>query len=179
MAAQAVRESLNAANAVTMLRLAAVPLIIWLLIAGLGSAAVVVYILAGLTDLVDGWLARRLGQVTDLGTLLDPLVDRIFIIAVLVSVAAVTGSPPWWAVGVLIGRDAFLLIGFRLVERQSGDRLPVSFIGKVSSTLLMVSLALLMAEIVGADLVFFGALVLALLTGLDYLLKGMKSLTER
>ena len=80
-----------------------------LIVVGDYVAALILLILASLTDLLDGYLARRLGQVTRLGQLLDPAADRLYIFAALLGLAA-NQLVPWWIVVVIVARDVFLLV---------------------------------------------------------------------
>ena len=96
-------------NVLSMLRLALVPPFLVLIVLGDYVAALILLIVASLTDLLDGYLARRLGQVTRLGQLLDPAADRLYIFAALVGLAA-NQLVPWWIVVVIVARDVFLLI---------------------------------------------------------------------
>src|SRR6185436_13484175 len=96
-------------NVLSMLRLALVPVFLVFIVIGDYVSALVVLIVASLTDLLDGYLARRLGQITRLGQLLDPAADRLYIFAALVGLAA-NSLVPWWIVVVIVARDVFLLI---------------------------------------------------------------------
>ena len=130
-------------NALSMLRLALVPVFLLLLVARDYVSALVVLVVASLTDLLDGFLARRLGQVTRLGQLLDPAADRLYIFAALVGLAA-GGLVPWWIVIVIVARDVFLaVLGIVLANHGYGP-LPVHQLGKVATFALFFGLPVIM-----------------------------------
>jgi CDP-diacylglycerol---glycerol-3-phosphate 3-phosphatidyltransferase len=113
---------LNVPNALSMLRLL-LALVVGVLIE-LGSylPALIVFVIAASTDFVDGWWARRFNQVTKLGRILDPFVDKIIITAALIALVGAPGSQvPAWMVTIIIGRE-FLVTSIRaMVEGQGGD----------------------------------------------------------
>lgn len=130
-------------NVLSMLRLALVPVFLVLIIAGGYVAALVVLVVASLSDLLDGFLARRLGQVTRLGQLLDPAADRLYIFAALVGLAA-NRLVPWWIVVVIVARDVFLLaLGIVLANHGYGP-LPVHQLGKVATFALFFGVPVIM-----------------------------------
>ncbi|QAY75028.1 CDP-alcohol phosphatidyltransferase family protein [Agromyces protaetiae] len=126
-----------------MLRLALVPVFLWLLVEGDYIPALVVLVTASLTDLLDGFLARRLGQITRLGQLLDPAADRLYIFAALIGLAA-RDLVPWWLVAVIVLRDVVLLgLGVVLANHGYGP-LPVHQLGKVATFALFTGLPVIM-----------------------------------
>lgn len=130
---------LTAANLITVVRLAGLPLFVWLVLAreayglGLLVAAVV-----GTTDWVDGYVARRFDQVTRLGRFLDPLVDRLLLATVGVTLV-VAGLAPLWLAGLVVLRDA-LLLGAVGVLFRGVPPMPVNRTGKTATALLMAGL---------------------------------------
>ena len=119
-------------NILSMLRLALVPVFLVFIVLGDYVAALVILVIASLTDLLDGYLARRLRQVTRLGELLDPAADRLYIFAALVGLAA-NELVQWWIVVVIVARDVFLLsLGVVLANHGYGP-LPVHQLGKVAT----------------------------------------------
>ena len=132
----------TAPNAITAVRLALVPACGWLLYGGHWVAGSGLTALVGATDWVDGWLARRTGQVSRLGQLMDPFADRLLILAVAVALLA-RGVLPWPAAGLLVARDVALLVGF-LVLRRLGVRPPeVVPVGKAATFVLLWALPVL------------------------------------
>ncbi|WP_286309192.1 CDP-alcohol phosphatidyltransferase family protein [Agromyces mangrovi Wang et al. 2018] len=129
-----------------MLRLALVPVFLGLIVAGLDIAALVVLVVASLTDLLDGYLARRLGQVTRLGQLLDPAADRLYIFAALLGLAF-RDLVPWWIVAVIVARDVgIVLLGIVLANHGYGP-LPVHLLGKVATFALFFGLPVILLGI--------------------------------
>ncbi len=125
------------ANAVTVLRLLAIPVYLVLVLAT-DHRAIAAWLLGvlGATDWVDGFLARRLHQVSALGKVLDPTADRILVVAGLVSVAVV-GAVPWWFAGLTLAREV-IVSGVTLVLAALGARrIDVLYWGKVSTFALM------------------------------------------
>jgi len=126
-----------------MLRLALVPMFLVLIVVGGYVSALVVLVVASLSDLLDGYLARRLGQVTRLGQLLDPAADRLYIFAALVGLAA-NGLVPWWIVVVIVARDVFLLVLGVVLASHGYGPLPVHQLGKVATFALFFGVPVIM-----------------------------------
>ncbi|MGI8699469.1 MAG: CDP-alcohol phosphatidyltransferase family protein [Mycobacteriales bacterium] len=124
---------LTAPNALSLLRLLGIPLFLYLLLARRADgAAVAVLMVSGFTDYLDGRIARSWGQYSRLGALLDPLVDRLYVVATMVGLTLRHVVPLWVPVG-LIARDV-LLAGFLPVLRRRGyGPLPVHFLGKAAT----------------------------------------------
>ena len=131
-------------NFVTFARLLGVPIFLYLLFgAHQEVAAAIVLGVGGTSDWVDGFLARRLGQVSRLGELLDPLADRLYIIATLIALS-IRGVLPWWFTIALLAREAFLA-GVLLVLRRNGyGPPPVHYLGKAATFLILGALPLLL-----------------------------------
>ena len=136
------RRVLSVPNALSFARLATVPVIIWLFVVDETNVAVAIYAATAWTDFFDGYLARRLNQVTELGKLLDPLADRIFIIALAVALVATDALPLWLALGI-VARDLLLLAAFPFIDKKGVRRIRVSFAGKTATAALLVGLTLI------------------------------------
>lgn len=136
-------------NALSLLRLLGVPFFVWV-VAGRQApvAGFLVLVIAGVTDFLDGYLARRLHQTSRIGALLDPLVDRLYIAATLVVLAA-TSVIPWWLVGLLVAREVMLLGTVPLLRRAGVVALPVSRLGKAATFALMWGFPLLLLGSLG------------------------------
>jgi cardiolipin synthase (CMP-forming) len=133
---------LTVPNAVTLLRLVLMPVCAWLLATAHFGAGLVLTAVVGATDWVDGWLARRIGQVSRLGQLLDPLADRLLIASVVVALL-VREVLPWQVVVLLLARDLVLLIGWPLLRRRGVQPPEVVWIGKAATFDLLCALPLL------------------------------------
>jgi cardiolipin synthase len=131
-------------NLLSVLRLAGVPLMLWLLLGPQEYGwAIVVLAVGGITDWADGKLARVLGQYSRIGALLDPAVDRLYILAALIALG-VRGIVPWWAVGLLVARDLVLGATLPLLRRRGYGPYPVTYLGKGATFLLLYAFPLLL-----------------------------------
>jgi cardiolipin synthase len=120
-------------NALSLLRLLLIPVFLWLvLVTRADFAAVLVLTLSGITDWADGAIARRTGQSTRLGRILDPLVDRLTIAATLIGLA-LRELIPWWLVALLAARELLLLALVPALRRRGLIALPVHYLGKAAT----------------------------------------------
>ena len=120
-------------NIISMIRIAAVPWFLWLLL-GADDPAFAGWVLVaiGATDWIDGFLARRLNQVSELGKMLDPVADRLAIVAALVG-GWIAGVLPWWVAGLLLVREVLVgLLTLYLASRTS-ERIEVRYLGKAAT----------------------------------------------
>jgi cardiolipin synthase len=165
-------------NLISLGRLVGVPLFLWLFL-GLHEDvwAVVVLAIGGTTDWVDGYLARRLGQVSRLGELLDPLADRLYILATLLALT-VREVVPIQLTLALLAREALLLASLPVLRRYGYGPPPVHYLGKTATFILLVAFPMLLlahasdaaatwAHPVGWGLAWWG-LVLYWIAGLMY-----------
>lgn len=130
-------------NILSFFRLALVPLFLAFIIVGEDALALLVLIVSSITDFLDGYLARRLNQVSRLGQLLDPAADRLYIFAALIGLAW-RDVLPWWLVAVILARDVMLAILGVILANHGYGPLPVHHLGKVATFCLFVALPLLM-----------------------------------
>lgn len=136
---------LNVPNALSVLRLLGVPLFLWLLLVEHSDAwALVVLMVSGFTDWLDGKLARLLNQQTRLGELLDPAADRLYMIAVPIAFG-VREILPWWVIGLLIGREVVLAGTIPFLRSRGVTTLPTLYLGKAATMALMYALPMLLA----------------------------------
>jgi cardiolipin synthase len=129
-------------NAVTLVRLLLMPVCAWLLATGEFGWGLVLTALVGSTDWVDGWLARRTGQVSRLGQLLDPLADRLLIVSVAIALV-IQEVVPWQAAALLLLRDLVLLCGWPLLKRRGIEPPEVVLLGKAATLVLLIALPVL------------------------------------
>ncbi len=120
---------LTVPNALSVLRLVGVPLFLWLLLRGDDGWALVTLALSGITDYLDGKIARHFHLVSRVGQLLDPIADRLYIISTLLGMAW-RDIIPWWIVVVLLLREAFMAVLMLALKRVGQIGLPVHFVGK-------------------------------------------------
>jgi cardiolipin synthase len=132
-------------NALSVLRLVLVPVFLYLLLGIHADAwAVAVLMVSGFSDWADGKIARLVdNQSSRLGALLDPAVDRIYMLVVPVAMA-IDGIVPWWIVLTLIGRDAVLAATLPVLRSRGLTALPVTYIGKAATFALMSGLPLIL-----------------------------------
>jgi CDP-diacylglycerol--glycerol-3-phosphate 3-phosphatidyltransferase len=161
----------------TVTRIVAVPLLIVFLISSSRVHAVIaaaIFILASLTDWLDGVIARRRNQVTTLGTLLDPIADKLLVAAALVSLLQIDKVAAWMVV-VIIGRE-LAVTGLRAVAAGVGVIVPASRLAKWKTVSQYVAITMLIIEKgvgsapfhVGATAVLWAALVLTVISAVDY-----------
>ncbi|HEX6232033.1 MAG TPA: CDP-alcohol phosphatidyltransferase family protein [Jiangellaceae bacterium] len=135
---------LTVPNVLSVIRLLGVPLFLWLvLVREADGWAVLVLAVSGVTDYLDGKLARRWNQVSRVGQLLDPLADRLYILSTIVALTLREIIPVWFAV-LLIARDVFLLLLVPVLRRRGLTALPVHFLGKAATFCLLYALPLLL-----------------------------------
>jgi cardiolipin synthase (CMP-forming) len=129
-------------NLITLARLCAVPLAFWLVLDRAMGAAFGLFVAAGASDAVDGWLARRLNGVTRLGTMLDPVADKALLVTMYVTLAAV-GALPTWLATLVVFRD-LVIVGGIVVLGLLGQPVVIRplFVSKVKTVLQIVLVAL-------------------------------------
>ena len=180
---------LNLANAVTVLRIAMVPFFAVALMADGGHTvrwrlvATVIFAVAAATDRVDGLIARRSGQVTDLGKLLDPIADKLLVGTALV-LLSVLGDLWWWVTVVVLVRElGITLMRFSLLRYLV---LPASRGGKAKTVVQSVAIGLWLLPLshlpsaveLAAVVMMWVAVAITVLTGLDYVLGGLRAKRE-
>lgn len=178
-------------NALTALRAVGIPCFLWALFAADQNRdllAIGILIIAGATDYLDGRLARALNQSSRLGELLDPLVDRLYIAAVVIGLT-IRGVIPLWLLIILIARDLILATTLPGLYRAGKGPLPVTFLGKAATLNLLYAFPLLLlgeqegaigdwAAIFATAFAGWGVL-LYLLTGIQYFLAARSLITRR
>ncbi len=128
------------ANGITLARLLGLPLFVWL-VAGQGAygMGVLTLFVVGTTDWIDGYVARRFDQVTRVGKLIDPLIDRALIATAALTLLAI-GFIPWWIVAAVVGRDVVLLLAGFVIFRGANPNIPVSNLGKFATACLLLGI---------------------------------------
>ena len=131
-------------NLLSLVRLAGVPVFLWLVLGPEADMwALGLLMLSGLTDWADGYLARRLDQYSTLGEILDPVADRLYILAVVIGLA-MRDIVPWWIAIVLPARDIFLWCLVPFLRTRGYSALPVHFLGKAATFNLLYAFPLLL-----------------------------------
>lgn len=138
-------------NLISFVRLVGVPLFLYLfLVARADVAAVVVLAIGGTSDWVDGWVARRMRQVSRLGELLDPLADRLYILATLLAFTA-RDVVPWQFTAALLARELLLLGSLGVLRRHGYGPPPVHYVGKTATFLLLAAFPILLLAAAAPD----------------------------
>jgi CDP-diacylglycerol--glycerol-3-phosphate 3-phosphatidyltransferase len=167
-------------NALTVFRLVLVPVFVWLLVTaddGHSWPAAIVFGVAGVTDQLDGWLARRLHVESEFGKVADPLADRLMIDAAVI-LLVIDDRLPWVALIVILARDLLLVGGYKLVVPR-GYELSVNFLGKAATWLLYAALAFVMVTPKGTDWplwLFWAGLALAVAAAALYVRSAWREL---
>jgi CDP-diacylglycerol--glycerol-3-phosphate 3-phosphatidyltransferase len=167
-------------NAITILRLALIPVFVVVLITADGGRswpAALIFGVAGVSDQIDGWLARRWQVESAFGRIADPLADRLMIDAAVILLVVEHHRLPWIALALVLARDGLLLAGYKLIVPH-GYELSVNFLGKVATWFLYAALGFLMVTHTGADWplwIFWTGLALALAAGALYVLSALRT----
>ena len=168
---------MNLPNKLTMFRVILIPFFIVFLLASLTPydkwIALAIFIIASLTDLLDGKIARKYNLVTNFGKFMDPLADKLLVCSALICLIELDKIPSWMVI-VIIARE-FIISGFRLVASDNGVVIAASYWGKFKTTFQMVAVCLLIADIaaltVVTQIILWIAVVLTVVSLTDYLIK--------
>jgi len=134
-------------NALSVLRLLGVPVFLYLLLGPHADGwALLLLIASGITDYLDGKLARLLNQTSKLGALLDPAADRLYVLSTLIAFV-LRDVVPWWVAALIIGRDLMLLATVPLLRSRGLDVLPVHYLGKAATFCLLYAFPLLLGSL--------------------------------
>ena len=160
---------MNTANKLTILRIIFVPVFVYVFFSPFSYASIValtIYILAGVTDFLDGFIARKYNMQTKLGIVLDPLADKLMIIFVILSLA-IKNLVPFWVLAVIVIKEStMILLGVILYNKNL--IIPSNMIGKVSTTIFYVAICLLILSVKWAIWFLYLALFLSLFSFVTY-----------
>lgn len=176
---------MNLPNKITLFRLFLIPIFVAVFFIGeigyLWSG--VIFVIASFTDFIDGYLARKYNETTNLGAFLDPVADKVLVFAALILLAE-SGVIPSWSVILIIGRET-LINGFRLIAIEKGVVISASYLGKLKTVTQMVSLVLLLfapaflfLNVIGL-FVYWIAVIATLISGIEYVYQGRDLLSDR
>ena len=179
---------MNLPNKLTILRvILIVPFVICMLVPGLGDAgmyaAVAIFIIASLTDLLDGKIARKYNLITNFGKFMDPLADKLLVASALICLTA-NGSLAAWISIIIISRE-FIISGFRLVASDNGIVIAASYWGKFKTTFQMFMIIMLILNFdnsiyqLCATIITYVALILTIISLIDYIAKNKDVLREQ
>ena len=177
---------MNLPNKLTTLRVIMIPFFVFFLLWQNGEnrtfrmIALALFIIASLTDLLDGKIARKYNLVTNFGKFMDPLADKLLVCSALICLIELNALPAWMVI-VIISRE-FIISGFRLIASDNGVVIAASYWGKFKTTFQMVSVVLLILDIQARAFVtticVWIALLLTIVSLVDYIYKNHKILTE-
>ena len=177
---------MNLPNKLTLLRVLMIPFfVVCLLWEGgqnqtLRYVSAAIFIVASLTDMLDGKIARKYGLVTNFGKFMDPLADKLLVCSALICLIEL-GQLPTWMVIVIISRE-FIISGFRLIASDNGVVIAASYWGKFKTTFQMIAVILLIFNLEAlrllADICVWVALALTVISLADYIWKNRGILTE-
>ncbi|MBU3875650.1 CDP-diacylglycerol--glycerol-3-phosphate 3-phosphatidyltransferase [Faecalicatena sp. AGMB00832] len=176
---------MNLPNKLTILRIIMVPFFVFFLLTDLvdGSKwiALVLFIVASLTDLLDGKIARKYNLVTNFGKFMDPLADKLLVCSAMICLIEMDKLPSWIVI-IIISRE-FIISGFRLVAADSGIVIAASYWGKFKTVFQMAMIIVLIADLGGVfdiiSLILIAvALALTIISLIDYVVKNKQVLTQ-
>lgn len=177
---------MNLPNKLTIIRVCLIPFFVAALLFDHGNnytmriVANVLFIVASLTDLFDGKIARKYNLVTNFGKFMDPLADKLLVCSALICLIEL-GQLPAWVVIIIISRE-FIISGFRLVAADNGVVIAASYWGKFKTTFQMASVILMIFNIPAltlvTNIVVVIAVALTIISLVDYVAKNIKILTE-
>ncbi|MBD5450212.1 MAG: CDP-diacylglycerol--glycerol-3-phosphate 3-phosphatidyltransferase [Lachnospiraceae bacterium] len=169
---------MNLPNKLTMFRVILIPFFVVFLLVDITPVdkwiALAIFIVASLTDLLDGKIARKYNLVTNFGKFMDPLADKLLVCSALICLVALNRVPAWIVI-VIIARE-FIISGFRLIASDNGVVIAASYWGKFKTTFQMVMICLMIVDIEQISLltgiVMWAALILTVVSLIDYLVKN-------
>jgi cardiolipin synthase len=176
---------LNLPNLITLGRLLSVPLAVWLIIEARYGVAFWIFVGAGISDALDGYIAKRFDRRTRLGALLDPIADKALLVGVYVTLG-IAGQLPHWLVILVVLRDVLILGGFALIQATAAPQhLGPLFVSKVNTSVQIALVGFVLARLgLGIDegtvtaILIAAAALTTVLSGLSYLLRWALILTR-
>ena len=169
---------MNLPNKLTMFRVILIPFFVVFMLVDITLydkwIALGIFIIASLTDLLDGKIARKYNLVTNFGKFMDPLADKLLVCSALICLVALNKIPAWMVI-VIIARE-FIISGFRLIASDNGVVIAASYWGKFKTTFQMIMICLMIADITAISVlttvVMWMAVVLTVVSLMDYLVKN-------
>jgi len=175
---------MNLANKISIARIISIPFFIAAIVYSRMDLALLVFLLAVISDGVDGLVARTLKQKTQLGTILDPVADKMLLVSAYICLSVAGNIPqhlrlPPYVPIVIISRDTLIVLGSVMVYLLKGDiKVSPSIIGKMTTFFQMITIVCILVRFEHSSLIWNIAVVLTVISGIDYVLKGSKLLGE-
>lgn len=175
---------MNLPNKLTMFRVVLIPFFVVFLLVDItlydNWIALAIFVVASLTDLLDGKIARKYNLVTNFGKFMDPLADKLLVCSALICLVEMERIAAWMVI-VIIARE-FIISGFRLVASDNGVVIAASYWGKFKTTFQMVMICLMIADLEALSLVTvvvtWAAVILTVVSLADYLIKNKGVMQE-
>ena len=171
---------MNLPNKLTILRVILIPFfLVFLMVPGIPAGkwiALAIFVIASLTDCLDGQIARKYNLITNFGKFMDPLADKLLVDSALIAFVGM-GRIQTWIVIVIIARE-FIISGFRLVASDNGVVIAAGWWGKVKTVVQMIMIIILIADFGGTiiwyveQVLIYAALILTVVSLIDYLVKN-------
>ncbi len=177
-------KQMNTPNKLTLLRVIMIPFFVVFMLADLGSwskwAALIVFVVASMTDWLDGYLARRDHLVTDFGKFMDPLADKLLVCSALICLTDMDRIPSWVVI-IIIGRE-FIISGFRLIASDNGVVIAANYWGKAKTVCQMIMTIVLIADLGSGvylleQVLIYASLLLTVISLVTYLWQNRKVLS--
>lgn len=178
------KEGLNLANKISIARIILIPFFITSVIYARLDIALSFFVLAIITDGADGFIARALKQKTKLGTILDPVADKLLLVSAYICLSVVNSIPeglklPPYVPIVVISRDVIIVLGSIIVYLIKGDlNVKPSIVGKVTTFFQMITIVSILVRFNYSYIVWNAAVALTVISGIDYVVKGSRILSE-
>ncbi|MBU4312139.1 MAG: CDP-alcohol phosphatidyltransferase family protein [Candidatus Omnitrophica bacterium] len=181
---------MNLANKITIFRILLIPFFIATLLyysearPNLRFMALAVFALACFTDAIDGGIARSRSQITELGVILDPIADKLLIASAFISLSIIKSIPqdlhiPAWAVLIVLTREAIIVIGSILIFFLKGNiAIKPSGLGKITTFFQMLGIIAILAIFQFNKFLIYPAILFTIISGIDYIWRGSKELSE-
>ena len=177
---------MNLPNKITIFRVILIPVfLVFLYVSAIPAnkwLALAVFVIASLSDMVDGKIARKYNLVTDFGKFMDPLADKLLVSSALIALIELERIPAWIVI-VIIARE-FIISGFRLVAADNGIVIAAGWWGKIKTTFQMFMVIFLIADLGGTPIHYFeqfliyASLALTIISLIDYLVKNKDIITS-
>ena len=160
------------ANKITLLRIALIPVFLLLAYAGRTIPALLIFIVASLSDMADGYVARHYNQITNFGKFMDPLADKMLVLAAMCFFVE-KGQMPGWAVAIVLFRE-FAVSGLRLIAVEQNRVIAAAWSGKIKTAVTMIALCFMtVVEIEWTDLLCSALiLITTVYSGIEYFIKN-------
>lgn len=171
---------MNLANKISIARIILIPFFIAAIVYSNMTIALVLFVLAMISDGVDGFIARTLKQKTKLGTILDPMADKLLLISAYICLSLVNTIPqhlkmPPYVPIVVISRDAIIVLGSMTIYLITGDiKVSPSIIGKVTTFFQMLTIISILARFGYSYVIWNITVLLTIVSGIDYVIKGSR-----